>query len=463
MPVFPKDFLWGCSTSAFQIEGAWDQDGKGPSIWDVFTQLPGKIDGGHNARQAADHYNRVKEDVGLMADMGVKAYRFSISWPRIFPGGRGKANKKGIAFYSNLIDLLLEKNIMPWPTLFHWDLPLALQFEKDGLLNPEISDAFTEYADVCFYHFSDRIKFWLTLNEPYVYAMQGHGFGSMAPGRKSRTEPYLAAHHFILSHAKMAALFREKYQHINNGQISLALNCDWREPLTQSPKDIDAAERALEFYLGWFADPVFLGDYPESMKARLGERLPSFSEEEKKLIHGSADFLALNHYTTHYAETCTEGLENARPEENGGFADDQQIKLSSDAAWEKTEMGWNVVPSGLYKLLHWIHKRYHQPEIYITENGCAFDDKPENGKVHDPERISFLKEYIAECGRAIADGVKLKSYFVWSLLDNFEWMFGFSKRFGLHYVDYENGMRIPKDSAHWYRGLIKSNSLQENL
>ncbi len=461
MLLFPKDFLWGCSTSAYQVEGAWDQDGKGPSVWDVFTQIPGKINIGHDARIAADHYNRMERDVQLMADIGIRAYRFSISWSRILPQGQGKVNKMGIAFYSKLIDLLLEKDITPWPTLFHWDLPLTLQFEKDGLLNPYIVDAFTEYADVCFYYFADRIKYWLTLNEPYVYAMLGYGFGCMAPGRKSMTEPYLAAHHLLLAHAKIVQLFREKYKHINNGKISLPLNCDWREPLTYKPEDTAAAQRALDFFLGWFADPIFLGDYPESMKVRLGDRLPAFSTDEKDMVRGSADFFALNHYTTHYAEACSEGFENAVPWENGGFAEDQHVKLSSDPTWEKTEMGWNVVPYGLYKLLHWIHKRYGQPETYITENGCAFNDQLDNGCVNDHQRIEFLRGYISECHKAIGEGVKLKGYFVWSLLDNFEWMLGYSKRFGLYYVDFQTAKRIPKASAHWYCNLIKSNSVQE--
>jgi beta-galactosidase len=460
MLMFPKDFLWGCSTSAYQIEGAWDEEGKGPSIWDAFTQIPGKIDYGHTARTTADHYHNMESDVQLMADLGIKAYRFSISWPRIIPQGRGKVNNEGVAFYSKLIDLLLEKKIIPWPTLFHWDLPLTLQFEKDGLLNAEIVDAFTEYADVCFYHFADRIKYWLTLNEPYVYAMQGHGFGSMAPGRKSRSEPYLAGHHFILSHARIAELYREKYQHKYGGKISLALNCDWREPLTQKEQDADAAQRALEFSLGWFSDPIFLGDYPESMRARLGDRLPSFSAEEKRSICGSVDFFALNHYTTHYAAAGEGDVQDAKPEENGGFAEDQNVNLTSDPEWEKTMMGWNVVPRGINSLLHWIDQRYDHPEIYITENGCAFDDHPDNGIVNDPRRISYLKAYIAECHKAIQEGVNVKSYFVWSLLDNFEWMFGFTKRFGLYYVDFQTGRRIPKTSVHWYRDLIKSNSLQ---
>lgn len=459
MKIFPADFWWGCSTSAYQIEGAWNEDGKGPSIWDAFALIPGKIDHGDTAQTAANHYHRWQEDVELMAALRVRAYRFSISWPRILPLGRGKVNKQGIEFYSNLIDRLLDKNIIPWPTLFHWDLPLALQLERDGLLDPEIAEAFREYADVCFHHFGDRVKFWLTLNEPYVYAMFGHGFGIMAPGRKSCNEPYLVGHHFLLSHAKIGEHYRQKYQHQQHGKISLALNCDWREPLTDSLKDRAAAQRALEFYLGWFADPIFLGDYPESMRKSLGRRLPCFSKAEQQLIFGSADFFALNHYTTFYAAQGKSEKAVDDPYSNGGFYTDQWVDLSSDPHWDKTTMGWNVVPWGLRKLLHWIDQRYHGPEIYITENGCSYEDRLENGVVNDPQRIAYLSQYLDECHRALSEGVKLKSYFLWSLLDNFEWALGFSKRFGLYYVDYQTGKRIPKASADWYRKVIAANGL----
>lgn len=458
---FPEDFLWGCSTSAYQIEGAWCEDGKGPSIWDAFARIPDKIHHNQTAEIAANHYHHLKEDIELMAHLGLKAYRFSISWSRLLPHGRGKVNPKGLEFYSRLIDLLLEKNILPWATLFHWDLPLALQFEQDGLLNPDIAEAFKEYASICFHHYGDRVKNWLTFNEPYVYSLFGHGFGIMAPGRKSKTEPYQVAHHFLLSHARIVDLYREKFQARQNGKISLALNCDWREPRTNSPEDIAAAQRALEFYVGWFADPIFLGDYPESMKKNLGARLPQFSDAEIRLVQGSADFFALNHYTAFYAAQGRFAQMADDPYSNSGFYADQFVELFSDPEWQKTTMGWNVVPLGLKKLLRWLDRRYRQPDIYITENGCSVDDRIENGTVNDSERIAYLNAYIDACHQALAEGIKLKSYFVWSLLDNFEWAFGFSKRFGLYYVDYNSGARIAKKSADWYRGVILANGLSE--
>lgn len=459
MIQFPPNFTWGVSSSAHQIEGAWNEDGKGPSIWDVFAMIPGRINNDATAQVSTDHYHRMKEDVELMASLGIKAYRFSISWPRILSQGTGKINPAGIRFYSDLIDLLLEKNITPWPTFFHWDLPLTLQFEKDGMLNPAMAGYFRGYAETCFEHFGDRVKHWLTMNEPWVYAMFGHGFGFMAPGRKSRSEPYLVGHHFLLAHAEIVNSYRENYQHKQKGRIGIPLNCDWREPLTDKNEDIEAAERALEFYLGWFADPIFLGDYPESMKKRVSDRLPLITEEQRKKIKGSADFFALNHYTTHYAAHAetNEGENNIL--NNSGFFEDQHVELSSDPEWEKTTMGWNVVPWGIRKLLNWIDKRYGHPELYVSENGTSFEDRLADGKVDDTRRKAYYKEYIKECHKAIAEGVDLKGYFIWSLLDDFEWNLGYSKRFGLHYVDFETGERIPKSSALWYREVIARNGV----
>ncbi len=453
---FPKDFIWGTATSSYQIEGAHDKEGKGPSIWDAFCQIPGKVARGDHGNIACDHFHRLEEDVALLDELGVKAYRFSISWPRILPDGTtGNINQEGIDFYNRLIDLLLQKNIEPWVTLYHWDLPLALQLEYDGWLGEKIPDLFADYAEVCFKNFGDRVKNWITINEAWVVAMLGHGQGVFAPGRTSDKEPYLAGHQLVLAHAKAVEVFRTKYQPKFGGKIGITNNCDWREPLSDSLPDIEAAQRALEFFLAWFADPIYLGDYPQVMKDRLGERLPEFSDAEKLLIKGSSDFFGLNHYTTMYAAEAGPNPDKTSVYGNGGISKDQMVDLSQKKDWNLTSMNWAIVPWGCRKLLEWITERYDAPDIYITENGCSFPDELVDGKVEDQWRIDFLKGYLAACEEAIQNGVQLKGYFLWSFLDNFEWASGYEKRFGITYVDFETLERTPKASAKWYKEFIE--------
>ena len=459
MKKFPKDFTWGTATASYQIEGGWQEGGKGLSIWDAFAHTPGKIKNGDTGDAACDHFHRYKDDVALMAKMGLKAYRFSIAWSRIQPAGRGKPNPKGIKFYSDLIDELLDHGIAPWVTLYHWDLPLALQLELDGWLNPAMPEIFRDYAAICFENFGDRVQHWITFNEPWVVSILGYGQGVFAPGRVSTSEPYQAGHQILRAHAKAVALYREKFQPKQNGRIGITNNCDWREPLTDSESDRLAAQRALEFFLGWFADPIFRGDYPDVMRERVADRLPKFTPEDKTLILGSADFFGINHYTTLYAAEAKGKSAPTTPYGNGGISEDQDVLLTADPYWDKTEMGWSIVPWGLRKLLHWIDDRYEHPEIVITENGCACSDRVSNSKVHDAKRIQFLSDYMSEAYRAIQEGVNLKGYFLWSLMDNFEWALGFSIRFGIHYVDYKTQERIPKDSAHWYGNIMKNNGL----
>ncbi len=455
MLQFPKDFLWGTATSSYQIEGANKTDGKGPSIWDAFCQIPGKISNNENGDTACDHYHKVVEDVQMMKALNIKAYRFSISWPRILPDGKvTKINEKGIDFYNHLIDTLLKNEITPWVTLYHWDLPLALQLEYDGWTGEKISDLFADYADLCFSRFGDRVKNWITINEPWVVAILGYGQGVFAPGRISNIEPYVAGHQLLLAHAKAVQVFRTKYQPTQGGQIGITNNCDWREPASDSDADKKAATRALEFFLGWFADPIYKGDYPKCMKERLGERLPAFTPEEKTMLLHSSDFFGLNHYTTMYAAEASGNLGKTNTYGNGGMSEDQDVILSSDPKWEYTSMRWAVVPWGCRKLLQWIANRYDNPPIYITENGCSYNDNLENGICADEKRTAFFKGYLTECNAAIQQGVNLKGYFIWSLMDNFEWASGYSKRFGIHYVDFETLERTPKDSARWYAELI---------
>ncbi|WP_111307167.1 GH1 family beta-glucosidase [Confluentibacter sediminis] len=457
MKTFPDDFIWGTATSSYQIEGAALKSGKGPSIWDAFSNIPGKTHNGETGEIACDHYHKFKDDIQLMKNMGVKAYRFSIAWARIMPTGKSIINEEGIAFYSALIDELIKADIVPWVTLYHWDLPLALQLEDDGWLGASLPDYFAAYADVCFEHFGDRVKNWITLNEPWVASILGYGQGVFAPGRVSTSEPYLAGHHFILAHAKAVHIYREKYSY-QNGNIGITNNCDWREPLTNSENDKQAAERALEFFLAWFADPIYKGDYPKSMKERLGNRLPEFTSEEKVMIQGTSDFFGLNHYTTMYAAHNDGTKKEQSVYGNGGISEDQDVDLSLDEKWKLTGMNWAVVPWGCKKMLAWIDERYHKPDIYITENGCAYNDELVNGQVNDQERLDFYKGYLKACQEAIDEGIKLKGYFAWSFMDNFEWASGYEKRFGLHYVDFNTLKRTPKKSADWFSDVIKCNS-----
>ncbi|MBO6524942.1 MAG: beta-glucosidase [Balneolaceae bacterium] len=453
MGTFGKDFVWGTATSAYQIEGGYNENGKGPSIWDAFCTIPGKIKNGDTGNIACDHFNRFKDDIKLLKDLGVNSYRLSLSWSRIMPEGKNKVNEDGINFYNDIIDELLKNDITPWVTLYHWDLPLALQLEDDGWLGESIINNFVTYADVCFKRFGDRVKNWITLNEPWVVAILGHGHGVFAPGRVSEVEPYRAAHNLLLAHAHTVDHYRNNYSS-QNGNIGITNNCDWREPLTESQSDIEASQRALEFFLGWFADPVYFGDYPQVMKDRIGNKLPDFTPEQKKLLKGSSDFFGLNHYTTMYAANKNGTEDKTDVHGNGGISEDQDVSLSVDDRWKLTKMNWAVVPWGCKKLLHWISDRYDNPDIYITENGCAFDDKVVEGQIDDSDRVEYFSTYLAACEEAIKEGVNLKGYFAWSFLDNFEWNSGYSKRFGIYYVDFETLERIPKSSAKWFKKFL---------
>jgi beta-galactosidase len=467
---FPDGFMWGTATASYQIEGATDEGGRGDCIWDAFSRTPGKVLNGDTGARAVDHYHRYKEDVQLMKSMGVQAYRFSIAWPRILPAGTGKVNEEGVQFYSKLIDELLANGITPLVTLYHWDLPLALLTENDGWLGGRfIQDAFAAYARICFARFGDRVKHWLTLNEPWCSAFLGYGNGVHAPGRTKnpQSEPYIAAHNLLLAHARAVKVYRDEFQESQKGKIGITLNCDWREPAptddpTQHEKNVAAAERSLLFFLGWFADPVYLGDYPQVMKDRVGDRLPKFTEEEKKLIKGSSDFFGLNHYGTCYTAPSKEYEDGVRPpnDSTGSMWHDEGTSMTSDDAWKRTDMGWNVVGWGFEKLLLWIQERYAHPNgILVTENGCAVADRTKEEAQNDDFRVDFYREYLAGMHRAIGHGADVRGYFAWSFCDNYEWAEGYAKRFGLHWVNYETMERTPKKSALWIGGVMRSNVL----
>jgi beta-glucosidase len=458
MRRFPANFRWGTATAAYQIEGATRIDGRGPSIWDAFSRIPGKIHGGHTGDIACDHYRRFKEDVCLLKSMGVKCYRFSISWPRVLPQGRGDVNEKGVAFYNELIDLLLENDIEPWVTIYHWDLPLALQIEMDGLLNPDIAKCFADYARLCFKLFGDRVRHWITLNEPWCSAVLGHGNGYFAPGRVSETEPFVAAHNLLRAHAYMVDVYRRDFQESQRGVIGITNNSDWHEPLTDSAEDRETADRALEFSLGWFADPIYFGDYPSSMRDRLGSTLPQFSEEDQKLLKGSSDFFGLNHYNTNMS--AAEGSIDSMLQDLYNNEGDH-VDLLRDPSWKQTDMGWNIVPWGIRKLLEWIDKRYGHPPIYITENGCALPGEDvREVALNDVGRLEFFKGYLGACHEAIENGVDLRGYMCWSMMDNLEWSYGYSKRFGLTWVDFKTGERFPKASFRWYSTVCTENGMR---
>ncbi len=451
--------MWGVATAAHQIEGAWLEDGKGLNIWDVYSHTPGKITNADTSEVACDHYHRFEEDIQIMADLGVKAYRFSIAWSRIIPDGKGTVNPAGIAFYNRLIDGLLAAGITPFVTLYHWDLPVTLQLENDGWLSYETAEAFERYATACFEAFGDRVKNWMTFNENWCTAVLGYGTGVFAPGRVSNDEPYLAAHHLILAHGLAVKKFRAGGY---AGEIGIANNCDWREPLTDSQADKDAAQESLEFFFAWLTDPVVFGDYPKLMRERLGDRLPTFTTEESAMLRGSVDFIGLNHYTTHFASREPAPGSTVDPENgNGGMMADQHVHLSCDPEWAMTSMGWYVVPWGFRKMLNWVHQRYEGLPIYVTENGCSVDGNDKATALADAERVHFVQVYTDAMKAAVnEDGVDVRGYFCWSLLDNFEWCRGYDMRFGLVYCDFETLERTPKDSFYTYREIISGTNAE---
>ncbi|KAL3718690.1 hypothetical protein ACJRO7_003761 [Eucalyptus globulus] len=475
---FPAGFLFGTASASYQYEGAANEGGRGPSIWDTYThKYPGKIADGSNGDVAVDSYHRYKEDVGIMKGMGLDAYRFSISWSRILPKGKmsGGVNMEGINYYNNLINELLAQGIQPFVTLFHWDLPQTLEDEYGGFLSPRIVDDFQDYVGVCFKEFGDRVKHWITLNEPFSYSVGGYAIGLTAPGRCSEwqrmnctggdsgVEPYLVSHNQLLAHATAVKLYRHKYQESQKGKIGITLVSQWMVPYSDAKRDKNATSRALDFMLGWYMDPLTHGDYPHSMRSLVGERLPKFSPEQSAMLKGSIDFLGLNYYTANYIADSphlmgpspsylTDSRANLTTERNG-------IPIGPKAA-----SNWlYVYPKGIRSLLLYMKKKYSDPLIYITENGIdEFNNEmlPLEQQLVDNMRIDYYYRHLSYVLRAIKDGVNVKGYFAWSLLDNFEWTDGYTVRFGINYVDYKNGLRrYPKLSATWFKSFLNKHGL----
>ncbi|WOK97506.1 hypothetical protein Cni_G06214 [Canna indica] len=465
--AFPDDFVFGTSTSAYQVEGMALKGGRGPSIWDPFVRIPGNIADNSTADVTIDQYHHYKEDIDLMKKLNFDAYRFSISWSRIFPNGTGYINWEGVDYYDRLINYMLSKGITPYANLYHFDLPLALQNEYLGWLSPKIVEAFTDYADFCFKHFGDRVKRWFTINEPRIAITFGYDNGQIPPGRctgckaggNSSIEPYIVAHNMILSHANAVKRYRDKYQVEQKGKIGIILEFTWYEPHTYSDQDKKAAQRARDFHLGWFLDPLTYGQYPESIKQIVKDRLPKFTLEEVKIVKGSYDYLGLNHYTSSYIQDI--GVSNDSNPKPISYQDDWHITFKYDRdgvpIGPLANSAWlHIVPRGMYKAVTYIKEHYGNPTIIITENGM---DQPGNvtlpKALNDRIRINFYRNYIIELKRAMDDGATVKGYFLWSIFDNFEWSSGYTSRFGLVYVDYKTSKRYPKKSADWFKRTLR--------
>lgn len=453
---FPKDFVWGAAAASYQIEGAAYEDGKGLSVWDMLCRKPGSIYQGHTGDVACDHYHRYKEDVALMKEIGLKAYRLSISWPRVLPEGIGAVNEKGLDFYSRLIDELLAKGITPYITLFHWDYPYEL-FCRGGWLNPDSSDWFVEYASVIVEKLSDRVKHWMTFNEPQVFIGLGHQEGIHAPGiRLGFAEVLRAGHHMLLAHGKAVQAIRAHAKtECQIGYVPVGLV---RTPASDSPEDIEAARQATFGIAGkhwrpmmsekhcwnntWWIDPVVLGHYPEDGIEFFGKDVPAIGPDDMQTICQPLDFLGMNSYFGWKVQAGQDG---------------QPENVEFPEGHPQTAYRWVVHPEVLYWGPKFFWERYNLP-IFVTENGLSnIDWIALDGEVHDPQRIDFLNRYLLQLQKASADGVNVQGYFQWSLTDNFEWAEGYKERFGLIYVDFPTQKRIPKDSAYWYKEMIASN------
>jgi beta-glucosidase len=427
---FPRNFVWGVATSAYQVEGAAHEGGRGDSIWDEFCRRAGAIKDGSSGERACDHYHRIGEDVGLMASLGVNAYRFSVAWPRVQPLGAGAWNEKGFEFYDRLIDALRERGIAPYLTLYHWDLPQALQ-DGGGWINRDTVRRFVDYAAEVARRFGGRAASIATHNEPWVVAVLGHEAGIFAPGLKSRKAAMQVAHHLLLSHGLALQALRAQQC---TAPLGIVLNQAPIHPATASPEDLARARLDDGLTIRWYMDALLRGCYPDDVLAFLGEDAPQIAAGDMEAIRQPLDFLGINYYTRHLS---------------GTGAPLEPVKSGK----EVTDMGWEVFPGGLTELLQRLDADYSLPPIYITENGAAYRDRLVDGRVADPDRIRYLRSHIAAMADALGSGVDVRGYFVWSLLDNFEWADGYTKRFGLVFVDYDTQRRTLKDSALWYRAF----------
>ncbi|WCJ20256.1 beta glucosidase 46 [Euphorbia peplus] len=475
---FPPNFLFGTASSSYQFEGAYLSEGKGLNNWDVYTKVPGKITDGSNGDVAVDQYHRYQEDIDLMVSLEVNSYRFSISWARILPKGRfGDVNLAGIRYYNDLIDALLHKGIQPFATLVHFDLPQELEERYKGFLSSESQKDFGYYADICFKYFGDRVKLWSTFNEPNYQATLGYGSGRFPPSRCSRTfgnctegnsekEPFVAAHNIILSHATAVQIYRTKYQKDQGGSIGIVVHYHWYEPISNSAEDKLASERAQAFFSNWFLDPIILGNYPREMVEILGSTLPEFSDNDQEKLKTGLDFIGINHYTSFYVQDCIYSFCKNGPgsSKTEGFCLQTQQKNGIPIG-QPTDLDiLYVYPEGMEKTVTYVKDRYQNLPMIISENGYAEKDNPKltiEEAVDDERRVEYISGYLEALKTAIRKGADVRGYFVWSLLDNFEWTAGYTQRFGLHYVDHATLKRTPKSSATWFKEFIAKHKISK--
>ena len=444
MLTFPEGFIWGAATSSYQIEGSPLSDGAGPSIWHRFAHTHGNVLNGDTGDVACDHYRRYPEDVALMKEMGLKAYRLSVSWSRVFPEGKGRINERGLDFYDRLVDALMEAGVTPFVTLYHWDLPGALQ-DLGGWTNPDIADWFAQYTMAMYLRLGDRVAHWITLNEPWVTMNAGHIDGRHAPGMRDTFAGLKTARSLMLAHGRAVQTYRACG---GKGDIGITLNLDRYHPATSSDEDRACAERSNAYIDRLFLDPIFKGSYPEELAEWFGDAWPAFDNEDMEVISTPIDFLGVNYYTRNVVAH----------KEGSGPLHAERVRQSAP----HTVMDMEIYPEGMHDLLSWIRDAYGSPPMYITENGAPFEDRvTPSGEVDDGDRIDYLRLHFAQAHRAIQDGVDLRGYFVWSLMDNFEWAQGYSRRIGLVRVDYDTQRRIVKKSGRWYRDVIARNGIEE--
>ncbi|WP_342415570.1 GH1 family beta-glucosidase [Paenibacillus sp. FSL R10-2782] len=440
---FPQDFMWGTATAAYQIEGGYEEDGRGLSIWDTFAHTPGKVFNGDNGNVACDSYHRYEEDIRLMKELGIRTYRFSVSWPRIFPSGDGEVNQEGLDYYHRVVDMLNDNGIEPFCTLYHWDLPQVLQ-DAGGWENRRTIQAFVQYAETMFREFHGKIHHWLTFNEPWCIAFLSNMLGVHAPGLTNLQTAINVGHHLLVAHGLSVRRFRELG---TSGQIGIAPNVSWAVPYSTSEEDKAACARTVSLHSDWFLQPIYQGSYPQFLVdwfAMQGATVP-IQEGDMDIISEPIDLIGINYYAM--------SVNRFNPE--AGFLQSEEI----DMGLPVTDIGWPVESRGLYEVLHYLQK-YGNIDIYITENGACINDEIVNGKIQDDRRISYMQQHLVQVHRAIHDGLHVKGYMAWSLMDNFEWAEGYSMRFGMIHVDFRTMVRTPKESYHWYRNVVSNNWLE---